>query len=232
MLEATQGRSEVPILYSFRRCPYAIRARIAIQYSGLQVLLREVVLRNKPDSLLQFSPKGTVPVLILPDGQVIDESFEIMLFSLEYNDPGNWLEQSDAKKRSVIQALVAENDGEFKFWLDRYKYSDRYPEQSTEYYRSQGQLFLAHLEKKLQERPYLVGDRVGLADMAIFPFVRQFAQVDRSWFDQAPHPFVRVWLARLLEMPIFSAVMAKYVPWDEMASEFSFPVGNGLGNEG
>jgi len=232
MLEATQGRSEVPILYSFRRCPYAIRARIAIQYSGLQVLLREVVLRNKPDSLLQFSPKGTVPVLILPDGQVIDESFEIMLFSLEYNDPDNWLEQSDAKKRSVIQALVAENDGEFKFWLDRYKYSDRYPEQSTEYYRSQGQLFLAHLEKKLQERPYLVGDRVGLADMAIFPFVRQFAQVDRSWFDQAPHPFVRVWLARLLEMPIFSAVMAKYVPWDEMASEFSFPVGNGLGNEG
>lgn len=227
MLESTQVRSAVPILYSFRRCPYAIRARIAIQYSGLQVLLREVVLGNKPASLLQFSPKGTVPVLVLPDGQVIDESFEIMLFSLEHNDPDNWLEKTDAKKRSVIQALVAENDGEFKFWLDRYKYSDRYPEHSAEFYRSQGQLFLAHLEKKIDEGPFILGDRISLADMAIFPFVRQFAQVDRSWFDRAPHPFVRAWLARLIEAPIFSAVMTKYVPWDEMTSEFSFPVGNG-----
>ncbi|HIN68064.1 MAG TPA: glutathione S-transferase [Methylococcales bacterium] len=223
MLATTETRPVVPVLYSFRRCPYAIRARIAIHYSGFKVLLREVVLRNKPPSLLSYSPKGTVPVLILPGGQVIDESYEIMVFSLQHNDPDNWLEKSDALSRAMAQELIAQNDGEFKFWLDRYKYSDRYPEQSAEYYRAQGQLFLAHLENKLVGRSYLLGDRVGLADMAIFPFVRQFAQVDRSWFDQSPYPLGRVWLERLLAAPFFSAVMAKYTPWDEVASEFDFP---------
>jgi glutathione S-transferase len=140
MLATTETRPVVPVLYSFRRCPYAIRARIAIHYSGFKVLLREVVLRNKPPSLLSYSPKGTVPVLILPGGQVIDESYEIMVFSLQHNDPDNWLEKSDALSRAMAQELIAQNDGEFKFWLDRYKYSDRYPEQSAEYYRAQGQL--------------------------------------------------------------------------------------------
>ena len=232
MSEATETQPVVPVLYSFRRCPYAIRARIAIHYSGLQVLLREVVLRNKPPSLLSYSPKGTVPVLILPSGQVIDESYEIMVFSLQHNDPDNWLEKSDALNRAMIQELIVQNDSEFKFWLDRYKYSDRYPEESAEYYRDQGQLFLAHLENKLINRSYLLGDRVGLADVAVFPFVRQFAQVDRSWFDQSPYPFVRAWLERLLTAPFFSAVMAKYVPWDESVSEFGFPEVNGLGSEG
>ena len=212
-----------PVLYSFRRCPYAIRARLALHYSGFKVVLREVVLRHKPPSLLQCSPKGTVPVLILPHGQVIDESYDIMLFALQHHDPDQWLKGLHPIKRAETEALIAHNDGEFKFWLDRYKYSDRYPDYPVDYYRGQGGLFLARLETKLVASTYLFGDRAGLADMAIFPFIRQFAQVDRVWFDQSSYPLVGAWLDRLLEAPFFSAVMARYVPWDEGADEISFP---------
>lgn len=224
MLLSTTGESSAaPVLYSFRRCPYAIRARLAIHYSGFKVVLREVVLRHKPPSLLQCSPKGTVPVLILPNGQVIDESYDIMVFALQHHDPDQWLEELHPIKRSETEALIAQNDGEFKFWLDRYKYSDRYPDYPVDYYRTQGALFLARLENKLVGSRYLLGDRVGLADMAIFPFIRQFAQVNRVWFDQSSYALVGAWLGRLLEAPFFSAVMTRYVPWDEGADEISFP---------
>ncbi|MDP7537161.1 MAG: glutathione S-transferase [Methylococcales bacterium] len=224
MLLSTTGVSATtPVLYSFRRCPYAIRARLAIHYSGFNVVLREVVLGHKPPSLLNCSPKGTVPVLILPNGQVLDESYDIMLFALQYHDPDHWLEPLDPIKRSEAEALIAHNDGEFKFWLDRYKYSDRYPDYPVEFYRTQGALFLARLENKLSGHAYLLGDRAGLADMAVFPFIRQFAQVDRVWFDQSSYSLVGAWLDRLLESPLFLAVMTRYVPWDEGADEVSFP---------
>ena len=135
----------LPILYSFRRCPYAIRARMALHYAGVQVELREILLRDKPASMLAASTKGTVPVLILPEGTVLDESYDVMRWALEQYDPDGWWSDSLGTK---ISELIQGNDGKFKIHLDHYKYFDRYPEQSMEYYRSQAETFLAILEKK------------------------------------------------------------------------------------
>ncbi|MEC7120622.1 MAG: glutathione S-transferase [Pseudomonadota bacterium] len=202
----------LPILYSFRRCPYAMRARLAILASGLCVELREVVLRAKPPEMLLISPKGTVPVLQLPNGQVIEQSLEIMCWALQQQDPAGWL-PTDAAEQAAMLALIAQNDQPFKANLDRYKYPNRYPEQNAPFYRSQGELFLAHLEARLTQHTYLWSNQVSLADVAIFPFVRQFAQVDRVWFDQAAYPRVQAWLAAWLDSPLFAASMTKYDAW-------------------
>src|SRR5690554_5339291 len=163
-----------PILYSFRRCPYAMRARLGILFAGLQVELREIVLRNKPAQMLAISPKGTVPVLQLPDGQVIDESLDIMRCALQLQDPQQLLDESTLTQG---YALIEQNDRQFKHWLDRYKYADRYPEMTQLEYRLQGEVFLQQLEQLLNQS-FLLGDKISLADIGIMPFIRQFAHVD------------------------------------------------------
>ena len=157
------------ILYSFRRCPYAMRARMAIASSGMQVLLREVSLRDKPQSLVDISSKATVPVLLTTDNRVIDESLDIMLWALRQSDPDTWL-------TNINYALIKNNDGPFKQWLDRYKYADRYPEHTQQFYREQGEQTLLMLEQTLADSAFLAGKTATLTDIAIFPFIRQLFQ--------------------------------------------------------
>ncbi|MBT0960441.1 glutathione S-transferase [Denitromonas iodatirespirans] len=200
-----------PVLYSFRRCPYAIRARLALGQAGVAVELREVVLRDKPAAMLAISPKGTVPVLQLPDGRVIDESLDIMRWALGRHDPENWLTIGDADTQA---ALIARNDIGFKPLLDRYKYAERFPEKPAAAWRDEAvAVHLADLDGRLAHAPYLFGATPALADAALFPFVRQFAGVDPAWFDMAPLPALRRWLAGWLGSDLFAAVMKKQPPW-------------------
>lgn len=211
-----------PILYSFRRCPYAMRARLAIASAGLECRLREVVLRDKPAAMLEASPKGTVPVLVLEDGRVIEESLEVMLHALHVNDPERWLAPEDGTLEDML-ALVGETDDSFKHHLDRYKYAARYDDADFEHHRSEGLAFLKRLNERLATRDQLFGDRVSLADMAIMPFVRQFANADRSWFDAQALPHLQGWLARHLESARFKAVMPKFPQWQPGDEEPVFP---------
>ncbi|UQS87991.1 glutathione S-transferase [Pseudomonas chlororaphis subsp. piscium] len=195
-------------LYSFRRCPYAMRARLALRYSGVPLEIVEVSLKAKPAAMLALSPKGTVPVLNA-DGRVIDESLDIMRWALARHDPQDWLLKDDGPAQQRIEALIAENDQVFKLHLNRYKYAERYPEQPMEHYRSQGEVFLRQLDELLSLHDYLLADHPSLADMALAPFVRQFAHVDREWFAQTPYRNLQRWLQRFLESEMFVAVMAK-----------------------
>jgi glutathione S-transferase len=199
-----------PVLYSFRRCPYAMRARLAIATAQISVELREIELSNKPNALLLASPKGTLPVLQLHNGDIIDESLNIMLWALQQNDPEHWLETGGIKQ---AEQLIQWNDGEFKYYLDRYKYSDRYPERSELEYRQQGELFLAELERRLNQQSFLGGHHFALADAAILPFVRQFSVVDTVWFKESPYPALQQWLNQFLSSHRFDKVMTKYPPW-------------------
>jgi glutathione S-transferase len=192
------------LLYSFRRCPYAMRARLALAYCGVPVRIIEVSLKAKPVEMLALSPKGTVPVLSV-DGAVIDESLAIMQWALAQHDPDDWLLQGDP----ALLALIAENDHGFKYQLDRYKYAERYPEQPMQAYRAAGEVFLRKLEQLLAKREYLLADHPSLADMALAPFVRQFAHVDREWFAAAPYPRLQRWLEWFVQSPLFIGVMAK-----------------------
>jgi glutathione S-transferase len=205
--------SDLPILYSFRRCPYAMRARIALWVAGLAVELREVKLAAKPPQLAEASPKATVPVLVLHDGTVIDESLAIMRWALLQNDPQGWLAGDDA-------ALISRNDGPFKHHLDRYKYPHRYPDEAAGDeatfrldHRTHGLSVLLDLDARLGMSAYLRGDRPTLADIALFPFVRQFANTDRDWFDAQGLPHVQEWLERHLASDLFAAIMPKFMPW-------------------
>jgi len=206
--------NKFPILYTFRRCPYAIRARLAIKISQTQLELREVVLADKPESMLEVSPKGMVPVLVLQNGTVIDESKDIMHWALKQNDPENWLSKDD-DIIAETDALITLNDNEFKRHLDHYKYADRFPEHPMEYYRQRGEAFLQQLEARLSQHPFLLGDAVSMTDMAILPFIRQFAFVDKPWFDQAPYPHLQSWLENLLASELFNQVMIKHLQWKE-----------------
>ncbi len=191
-------------LYSFRRCPYAMRARMALRYSGVPVEMVEVSLKAKPPEMLAISPKGTVPVLDA-GGRVIDESLEIMHWALAQNDPQGWLLDGDARIAELIEA----NDQGFKVHLNRYKYAERYPEQPMEVYRAEGAVFLQRLEALLEDRDYLLADHPSLADIALLPFVRQFAHVDREWFAQTPYVRLQDWLQRFLESELFTSIMKK-----------------------
>lgn len=203
--------SVLPLLYSFRRCPYAMRARLAIAFAGLSVELREIVLRNKPSHMLEISPKGTVPVLQLPSGEVIEESIEIVAWALEQNDAQGLLKGD----LTLANQLIQQNDNAFKYWLDRYKYFERYPEQSQLDYRQQGEKFLQILETLLTNNHYLLGESISKADIALMPFVRQFSHVDKKTFSALPYPQVQRWLNTWLEHPVFLQVMTKYPPWQE-----------------
>jgi glutathione S-transferase len=219
---------EMPILYSFRRCPYAMRARMAIAVSGQTCALREIVLRNKPPEMIQASPKSTVPLLVLtddpdnPDDRVIEESLEIMHWALGRNDPEGWLAPlSDDRKD--IDALIAENDGPFKEHLDRYKYPTRYENADPLHHRAQGTAFLEKLEARLLKAAFLCGNEFTLADAAISPFIRQFANNDREWFDALDMPGVQRWLKCVLESDCFLRVMEKYPAWEGGMDALAFP---------
>jgi len=196
------------LLYSFRRCPYAMRARMAVAYSGAKVELVEVSLKAKPPEMLERSPKGTVPVLVLDD-QVLEQSLDIMRWALAQNDPDDWSMASDPEAQRQIADLIAENDTGFKTALDRYKYAVRYPEFSQEHYRAQGEVFLSKLEGLLSDRDFLVAGHLTLADIALAPFVRQFCFVDPDGFWQRPYPKVQGWLKRFLASALFAQVMQK-----------------------
>ena len=200
-----------PVLYSFRRCPYAIRARMALLQAGLRVELREVVLRNKPLAMLQASPKGTVPVLVLPEGGVIDESLVIMRWALAQNDPQGWLSSAHEPETTRFIAL---NDGPFKQALDAYKYPERHLDASSEVHRTRGEtLLVSLLEARLSEQPFLAGEQPGVADAAIFPFIRQWAAVDAAWFEASRWTAVKRWLQHWLDSAAFLRVMEKYPAW-------------------
>ncbi len=211
------------ILYSFRRCPYAMRTRMALVYSGVAFELREITLKNKPQEMLNASPKGTVPVLILLNNRVIDESLDIMKWALSMNDPDNWMMKTSPELVHSPDALIQENDHEFKGYLDRYKYADRYPEHSMVYYRTQGEVFLSSLENRLKSSPYLLGDQLTIADIAIMPFIRQFAHVDLEWFRQTPYKHLQLWLDAFLQSALFNRVMKKYPPWEPDNKAVLFP---------
>ena len=196
------------LLYSFRRCPYAMRARMALRYCAVAVEIVEVSLKAKPAEMLALSPKGTVPVLNV-GGQVIDESLAIMGWALAQNDPEDWLLKDDPAAQGLMAGLIEENDLVFKVHLNRYKYAERYPEQPVEHYRAEGEVFLRRLEALLAQRDYLLADHLSLADVALAPFVRQFAHVDREWFAGAPYPRLQQWLERFLASALFTGVMAK-----------------------
>ena len=207
-------------LYSFRRCPYAMRARLGILFSGLQVELREVTLKNKPAQMLAISPKGTVPVLRLADGAVIDESRDIMVWALEQQDPQGLL---DATILDQANALIEKNDNEFKHWLDRYKYADRHVDMTQTEYRQRGEAFLQVLETLLERSSYLLGKDPSIADIGVMPFVRQFAHVDRDVFGKLPYPHLQRWLQRWLEHPLFLQTMIKLPVWQEGDDVVVFP---------
>jgi glutathione S-transferase len=202
----------LPILYSFRRCPYAMRARSALIASGITVELREVELRDKPAAMLAASPKGSVPVLVFDDGKVIDESWDIMLWALQQHDPQAW-SGKDGCLVPVALPLVIENDTTFKHNLDRYKYPERFPGQPQSAYRSAGEQFLRKLEQRLCATPYLLCETFTLADAALLPFIRQFAAVDAEWFATAPYPALRSWLERFTSSELYSMVMRKFPVW-------------------
>ena len=209
----------LPILYSFRRCPYAMRARLALASSGLCYELREVTLRSKPLELLAASPKGTVPVLVMRDGTVIDESLDVMLWALRQHDPEGWLQAAEASLDEML-ALIAECDGTFKQHLDRYKYPNRYAGEHAgdaqgfaESHRAAGATWLALLQDRLLEKNWLFGEVASLADMAMLPFVRQFAHTDAAWFAAQPWPQLAAWLARFEASALYTGVMDKHMPW-------------------
>lgn len=206
--------STLPVLYSFRRCPYAMRARLALAVSGQACELREVVLKNKPQGLLQASPKGTVPVLVLPDGQVLEQSLDIMLWALTRYDPEGWLTPGQGDMQGML-ALIAECDGPFKYALDRCKYPSRYPEADTDAERAKAVAWLSTLEARLAAQPHLFGERAALADMAIAPFVRQFAGIDADWWAAQPWPQLQAWLAAWQASLLLGSVMYKQPAWVE-----------------
>lgn len=213
---------ERPVLYSFRRCPYAMRARLAILSSGLEMELREVVLRDKPDHMREISPKATVPVLQLQEGHVLEESLDIMLWALGEQDPENLLFE-DGEKREELDTLIRENDWTFKYHLDRYKYPNRYDDAPAIGHRDAAVLFLEKLNVRLSAGPYLFGNKVTLADYAIFPFIRQFANVDREWFDALDLPHLHTWLAEQLGSSRFERIMRKEPQWMPDADVTLFP---------
>ena len=204
--------SSWPTLYSFRRCPYAMRARLALSVAEQTCVHREVWLRERPAELRTVSPKATVPVLVLTDGRAIEESLEIMLWALEQRDRDGWLR--NAEQQAEALELIACCDGEFKQHLDRYKYSERHAGADREEERELGAAFLRQLELRLEHNAFLMDARISLADMAVAPFVRQFAATDSDWFEAQPWPKLGAWLTAFVASPLFLGCMRKLPTWE------------------
>ena len=196
------------ILYSFRRCPYAIRSRLALVYSNISYEHREILLKERPSELYSISPKGTVPVLQLQDGTVIDESIDVMKWALAQSDPDCWYTDKIVEQNS----LIALNDDEYKKRLDMYKYHERFPEGSYDEFQNAVGEILKTYESILSKSSYLCGDKITLADMALFPFIRQGAHVDLVWFN-AQFPILSKWLKIFKESELFGIIMKKYAVW-------------------
>jgi len=212
-----------PVLWSFRRCPYAIRARLAVQASGMRVWLREILLRDKPAAFIATSAKATVPVLCLADDRVIEESRDIMLWALRHSDPQGWLTIWQ-QNPDFCSGFLDRLDGPFKHHLDRYKYASRFDGDAAEQHRHQGGLFLAEIDQSLAgEDGFLSGQAFGILDAASLPFIRQFRGVDITWFDAQPWPFLHAWLAAFLGSDAFANVMHKYPPWRPPEDGVRFP---------
>jgi glutathione S-transferase len=231
-----------PILYSFRRCPYAMRARMAIAYANCKVELREILLKDKPQQMLAASAKGTVPVLVIPnslsiiddkaviddkttieDITIIDESRDVMLWSLQQNDPQHWYYGLTEDKQKLIDSLIDMNDLEFKPLLDKYKYAVRFPQQSEQDYFDSALPILEQLDNRLKTRKFLISNTISLADIAIFPFIRQFAFVDKAKFDSLLLKHLNSWLESWLTSGLFSCIMKKYQPWQFRDDKLFFP---------
>lgn len=197
-----------PILWSFRRCPYAMRARLSLHVAEIEIEHREILLRDKPAAMLDASPKGTIPILVLPDRTVIDESLDIMLWALRRHDPEAWL-----RNEAAALALAHACDTEFKPHLDRYKYATRYDGADPDAHRTAAAEFVSELEARLKRSASLDGEHDGFADHAIFPFIRQYAHTDRDWFAAQDWPAVQAWLTRHLNSGRFAEIMRKYPLW-------------------
>ena len=207
-IQPTHHPMTPPVLYSFRRCPYAIRARLALAQAGVAVQTVEVDLKHKPAALLAVSPRATVPVLVLSTGQVLTESLDIMRWALAQHDPAGWLLSRQPERDEL---LIKTTDTAFKYWLDRYKYAERHPDHTRVHYRQQAvDALIEPLEHALNtDGPWLGGAQAVLADAAIFPFVRQFAAVEPAWWASSPFPATQAWLQRWLDSALFAGVMRK-----------------------
>lgn len=199
------------ILYSFRRCPYAMRSRMSLYKAGFIVELREIELKNKPEQMLEASPKGTVPILVLPDGSIIDESLDIMEWALGRNDPDGWLNADKTETRFLID----QNDNKFKQALDRYKYPERYPNEDCAGARKVCAEVLNDLNNRLKKHQQLLNNNIAMADIALFPFIRQCASVDTDWFNNLPMPHLQKWLQEHIESTTFRTIMTKFRVWSQ-----------------
>ena len=206
-------KNNFPILYSFRRCPYAMRARLALQSSGIIVEIREIKLQNKPEEFLQSSQKGTVPVLILNSEKVLDESIDIIQWALNTNDPKNWLAEGQLNQIEIDKILIT-LECDFKKNLDRYKYPNRYDSNNKDFHRDKNLKFLNYLNDLLKKNNALNCPHLSMLDYAILPFIRQFRNVDELWFDALDLIFLKKWLFQFIDSNEFSSIMKKYNLWD------------------
>lgn len=216
------NETDLPILYSLRRCPYAMRGRMGIALSQQKVLLREIVTKDKPSELLASSPKGTVPVLVLSQGTIIEQSIEVMIWALEQNDPQDLMRSSEPELNQEILELIARNDNEFIGHLEKYRASVRYRNVDTEHRRKACEGFISELESKLAQHEYLFGDTPSLADFAVMPFVSQFVRVEKKWFVQSEYQNVGRWLRAHLDSKFYTQVMKQYPLWNETKQDCLF----------
>ena len=202
------------VLYSYRRCPYAMRARLTLIYAGIDFQVREIELRSKPKSMLDISPKGTVPVLVTQDQLVIEESLEVMLWALSLHDPDSWLPKYNTSLREVMNQWISLNDGTFKILLDQYKYPQRYPMiNSQETLEKAISTYLQPLDELLSKSKFLLGNSISMLDIALFPFVRQFFKVNENQFEMLSLKFLTEWLNFFILSDLFHKAMAKYPVW-------------------
>lgn len=220
-----------PILYSLQHCPYAMRARMGLLMAKQQVMLRAITMKNKPEEMLKVSPKGTVPVLVLTDETlsntvVIDESLDIMVWALQQNDPEDLLHKDNPEDLLEMLELVKRNDKEFKPQLEIYKKSKRFRTGTEVEERQKCEIFIAELEQRLSRRNLeencFVGNKPGLIDYALIPFVRQFSRVNKAWFKQAPYPLLREWIQQQMQTRLYAKAMEKYPLWLDEYEECLF----------
>ena len=212
----------LPILYSLRQCPYAMRARLGLLLAQQSVMLRDIIMSDIPEEMFEASPKGEVPVLVLNDRTVIDESIDIMRWALNKNDPQDLLYNNHPCRIKEIQKFIQHNDNKFVEALKKYKAASRYHDDVEVKHRQQCEMFIKDLESRLSRHEYIFGDEPSLADYAILPFIRQFSRVDRKWYLQSPYPKLRNWLERHYQNPIFSKAMKKYPQWLDAKEEIIF----------
>lgn len=221
----TKETMALPILYSLRNCPYAMRARMAIYRAKQPVILRDVVLSDKPQEMIAASPKGTVPVLVIAQSLVIEQSLEIMLWALGTNDPDRLLPQSAPDALLDMLRLIAKFDHQFKDCLEKYKCAKRYHEDTIIQCRQACEVYIQELEQRLKQQQFLMSSQESLVDLALLPFIRQFARVERQWYLQSPYPNLRAWLNNYLQSPMFSKVMTKHPLWLESREKILFGAG-------